>query len=195
MSAGSRWFCAFAASLLLAACTVPGPEKPVPPPAEVPPAEPAPPPAEIQPEAAPPPAEEPAPPPVAVPEPPPQVRALNFFAQLKQRPPREQRQEQERLRKAFAASRSDHDRIRLALALAVPGSTPGEEAQALELLEPVVRDPRNDYHELASLLTVLLSEQRRRGEQAAALQLKLERIKALEKEMQERSTTREPRWR
>jgi hypothetical protein len=135
----------------------------------------------------------PTPPPVAVPEPPAALRALRFFNQLKERPVREQRQEQERLRKAFAQSRSDHDRMRLALALSMPGSSLAEEAQALELLESLVRDLRSDYHELALLVSALLNEQRKRGEQAAALHTKLERIKALEKEMQERSTARELR--
>ena len=180
------------AGMLLVACTTVSVEKP--PPAVAPRPEPAPPPAVVL-EPAPPPVVAPAPPPVGIPEPPPALRALRFFTHLKERPPREQRQEQERLRKAFATSRSEHDRIRLALALTVPGSSLAEESQALELLDALVRDARSDYHELASLVSVLLAEQRRRGEQAAALQTKLERIKALEKEMQERSTARELRSR
>ena len=111
------------AGMLLVACTTVSVEKP--PPAMAPPPEPAPPPAVVL-EPAPPPVVAPAPPPVGIPEPPPALRALRFFAHLKERPPR---------------------------------------------------------------------EQRRRGEQAAALQTKLERIKALEKEMQERSTARELRSR
>jgi hypothetical protein len=157
----------------------------------MPPAEPAPaapePPAQAQ-EPEPPAVPEPAP--VAVPEPPPAARALIYFSRLKERPPQEQRQEIERLRKSLAQSRSEHDRVRLALALVAAGPAPAEESQALELLEPVVRDPRSDYHDLAALVATLLNEQRRRGEQAAALQLKLERIKALEREMQERSSAR-----
>ncbi|MPZ46189.1 MAG: hypothetical protein GEV05_22955 [Betaproteobacteria bacterium] len=175
------------ASLLLAACTTVGVEKP--PPAIAP--QPAPPVAEP----APPVEVAPTPPPVAIPEAPAALRALRFYAALKERPAREQRQEQERLRKSFAASRSDYDRIRLALAFSMPGVSAAEESQALELLEPLVRDLRSDYHELALLASTLLAEQRRRGEQAAALQRKLERIKALEKEMQERSTARELRSR
>lgn len=173
--------CASVAALaLLGACTTlveqppPAPEPEPPPPAVI----------EQAPVAAPAPARVP-------PPEPPAMRALQFFDQLKERPEREQRVEQERLRKSFAASRSDHDRIRLALALGLPGASHAEESQALELLEPLARDPRNDYHDLASLLTALLSEQRRRGEQATALQIKLERIKDLEREMQERSTARE----
>jgi hypothetical protein len=145
--------------------------------------------------------EEPEPPavtepaPAPVPEPPPAVRALVFFTRLQEHSQREQRQELERLRKSFAASRSDHDRIRLALALALTGPSHGEESQALQLLEPLIRDPRSDYHDLAALVSTLLTEQRRRGEQAAALQLKLDRIKALEREMQERSSARGSRSR
>lgn len=186
MRAAAHWRAALA-GVLLAGCTTL--EKP--PPAFEP--EPTPPAAIQPPPPAPAPKREPAR--VSPPEPPPALRALQFFDQLQERPEHEQRQEQERLRKSFASSRSDHDRIRLALALGMPGSSRAEEEQALQLLEPLVRDARNDYHDLASLLTALLSEQRRRAEQALALQIKLERIKALEREMQERATAREPRSR
>jgi hypothetical protein len=176
---------ALIAATLVAACTTAGVEKP--PPAIEPEHVPAAPAAVTEPA---PPVEVVPPPPVAAPEPPAALRALRFYTALKERPAREQRQEQERLRKSFAASRSDYDRIRLALAFSVPGSSPTEESQALELLEPLVRDLRNNYHELAVLVAALLAEQHRRGEQAASLQQKLERIKALEKEMQERSSAR-----
>jgi hypothetical protein len=175
---------ALIAVTLVAGCTTAGVEKP--PPVIAPEPAPPPPPAVTEPA----PAVEEAPPPVSVPEPPAAMRALRFFTALKERPAREQRQEQERLRKSFAASRSDYDRIRLALALSMPGSSAADETQALELLQPMVRDSRSDYHELAALVSVLLAEQRRRAEQAASLHQKLERIKALETEMQERSTTR-----
>jgi len=188
MNAPARGY-ALAASLVLAACTTVSVEDKAP---EVaPPAQSAPP-AVLEPEPSPPVVEPPAPP-VASPEPAAPVRAMHYYAQLRQKTPRDLRQEQERLRKSLAASRSDHDRVRLALAYSVPGSTTAEEAQALELLEPLVRDLRNEYHELALLLSALLTEQRRRGEQALALHHKLERIKALEKEMQERSTARDVR--
>jgi len=61
------------------------------------------------------------------------------------------------------------------------------------LLEPLVRDAANEYRSLAQLMTTLLTEQRRRGSQAMALQHKLDRINALEKEMQQRAATPEPR--
>jgi hypothetical protein len=180
--------CGLGMSLLLAAC-VSAPVTPPPAP-EPPPAPPQPPAVVDVPEDA---APVTPPPPVAVAEPPAATRALQFYSQLRGRAPREQRLEQERLRKSFAASRSEHDRVRLALTYALPGASPADELQALELLEPLVRDSRSEYHDLATLVSGLLAEQRRRGEQAAALQHKLERIKALEREMLERSTAREAR--
>ena len=186
----SRSGAAQVASALLAACAaVPVDEPPV---TEVPP--PTPPAVSMAPVVEPvvPPPAPPAPP-IALPEPPAATRALQFFSQLRQRPQRDLRHEQERLRKAFAASRSEHDRIRLALALSVPGASAAEETQALELLEPLVRDSRSEYHDLASLVAALLTEQRRRHDQALALQHKLDRIKALEREMQERSSARNSR--
>jgi hypothetical protein len=186
----SRIAAAAAASALLAACA----STPVdaPPPAEAPATPPPKPPAVSVAPIVPPPSATPAPP-MAVPEPPAAVRALLFFSQLRQRPQRDLRQEQDRLRKTFAASRSEHDRIRLALAFIVPVASAAEESQALELLEPLVRDSRSEYHDLASLLAALLTEQRRHHEQAVGLQHKLDRIKALEREMQERSSARDAR--
>lgn len=186
-----RRLTALIAAALIGACTAVGPEQkppPVPAPEPAPPAEPPAPAPEPEPPAAAEPVTVPVPAPT--PEPPPASRALVYFTRLKERPPREQRQEIERLRKSVADSRSEYDRVRLALALIAVNPSPAEESQALELLEPMVRDSRSDYHELAALVATLLTEQRRRGEQAAALQLKLERIKALEKEMQERSSAR-----
>jgi hypothetical protein len=173
------------------------PEEPPPPPA--PPA-PVPAPPRIEEPVVPEPPPEPVvriliPPAPVIAEPAPALKAMQYFAQLKQRPLREQKLEQERLRKSFAGSRSDHDRMRLALALSMPGSSLKEESQALELLEPLASDPKNEYQELASLLSALLGEQRRRGEQALQLQSKLEGIKALEKEMHERANVREGKTR
>ena len=119
------------------------------------------------------------------------VRALEYFMRVRQRSVRELRLEHDSLRKSFAGSRSDHDRVRLALLLSLPNAPFTDEAQALELLEPLTRDGVNEYQPLAQLLTMLLNEQRRRGNQANALQQKLDRIMALEKELQQRAATPE----
>lgn len=119
------------------------------------------------------------------------VRAIQYFAGTRQRPARELRTEYEAVRKSFANTRSDYDRVRLALLLSLPNAPFNDESQALELLEPLSRDAGNEYNGLAQLVTTLLAEQRRRSNQATALQQKLDRIKALEQEMQQRAATPE----
>ena len=103
--------------------------------------------------------------------------------------------EYDSLRKAFADSKSHHDRVRLVLLLSLPAAPFHDEAQALELLEPLTRDASSEYQALAQLLATLLNEQRRLNNQTLALQQKLERIKALEKELQQRAVSPESRTR
>jgi len=173
--------------VLLAGCaTTPPPEPPSAPP-------PAPP--EIAATRPYPPPVEPAPPvPITV-EPSGTAVALAYFNRARQRPARELRSEYETVRKAFAASRSEHDRMRLALLLSLPHAGFGDDNQALELLEPLVRDEGSEYHALAQLMTSLLVEQRRAVRHAAELQQKLDRIRALEQEMQQRAATPESKKR
>lgn len=123
------------------------------------------------------------------------ARALDYVNRTRQRSPRDQRIEVETARKAFAATRSEHDRIRLALLLSLPHSAYGDDNQALELLEPLARDAASEYHGLAQFLAALLNEQRRLERQSTALQQKLDRIRALEKEMQRRAATPESKKR
>lgn len=128
-------------------------------------------------------------------EPPGAVRALAYFNRSRERPARELRGEYESVRKAYAASRSEHDRMRLAMLLSLPHTGFDDETQALDLLDPLARDAGSEYQALAQLMTSLLNEQRRASRQAAALQQKLDRIRALEKEMQQRTVPPEPRKR
>ena len=168
---------------LLAGCVTP-------PPAEPPHETPEPPPEPVETRPYPPPAEPRPPVPIAV-EPPGTLRALAYVDRVRQRPARELRGEYEALRKTFAASRSEHDRVRLALLLSLPHTAFGDDSQALELLEPLARDTGSEYHALAQFVTTLLVEQRRTARHAAGLQQKLDRIRALEKEMQQRAATPE----
>lgn len=174
-------------SALLAGCvTSPSVEPPPEPPASEPYA--------VETRPYPPPAEPRPPVPIAV-EPAGPVRALDYVNRVRQRTARELRGEYEALRKAFAASRSEHDRIRLALLLSLPHTGFGDDNQALELLEPLAREAGSEYHALAQLVTSLLMEQRRAARHAAGLQQKLDRIRALEKEMQQRAATPESKKR
>jgi hypothetical protein len=150
---------------------------------------------------------EPAPPPVAQPKPPsPQVLRmieldglLTDFERLRRLNPGELSREQDSARQAFNQTRSDAARIRYAMALAVPGAT-GAETGALELLDPLVKNPAVPLHGLAFLLAAYIQEQRRLASQVQglqqnmqglqqnvqALQQKLDALRTLERSLSER---------
>ena len=161
---------------VLAGCT--SVEPPSPPPLQV----------EPVPEAAPPPARRP-----------PAARAgdveslLAEFPRLRRLNAAELMREQEAARQAFSQSRSDAARVRLALTLALPGSVSNEEVRALEILDPVVRNPGSALNGLAMLLAGYIQEQRRLGGQlqglqqnVQGLQQKLEALRSLERSLSER---------
>ena len=149
----------------------------------------------------------PAPPPVVEPKPPsPQVirmieldGLLTDFERLRRLSPAELAREQDSARQAFNQTRSDAARIRYAMALAVPGAT-GAETGALELLEPLAKNPAVPLHGLAFLLSAYIQEQRRLGSQVQglqqnmqglqqnvqALQQKLDALRSLERSLTER---------
>jgi hypothetical protein len=151
--------------------------------------------------------EKPAPPPVAEPKPPsPQVLRmieldglLSDFERLRRLSPAELAREQESTRHAFNQTRSDAARVRYAMALAVPGAT-GAESGALELLDPLVKNPAVPLHGLAFLLASYIQEQRRLASQVQglqqnmqglqqnvqALQQKLDALRSLERSLTER---------
>jgi phage shock protein A len=56
------------------------------------------------------------------------------------------------------------------MALAVPGSPPGEELRALELLDPVVKNQSAALHGIAFLMVAYIQEQRRLFAQVQGLQ-------------------------
>jgi hypothetical protein len=185
---------AIAAALLaaLAACAV----------FEEPPKEPARPPEPVV-------AREPPPLPVAEPKPPsPQVLRmieldglLSDFERLRRLNAGELTREQESARHAFNQTRSDAARIRYAMALALPGGG-GAEGGALELLDPLVKNPAVPLHGLAFLLSAYIQEQRRLASQlqglqqnmqglqqnVQALQQKLDALRSLERSLTERES-------
>ncbi|HEY0337772.1 MAG TPA: hypothetical protein VGC70_10580 [Burkholderiales bacterium] len=75
--------------------------------------------------------------------------------------------EQDAARQAFAQTRSDAARVQLAMSLTVPG-TPSTEA--VEVLEPLVKNPAAPLHGLAFLLSAHIQEQRRLLAQLQGLQ-------------------------
>jgi hypothetical protein len=78
--------------------------------------------------------------------------------------------EQEAARQAFTQTRSDAARLQLAMALSAPGSGAVDETRALELLEPLAKNPLAPLHGLAFVLSAHIQEQRRLVAQLQTLQ-------------------------
>ena len=152
-------------------------------------------------------APEPPPPP---PPPPPSPQALrlieldgllNEFERLRRLPPGDLPREQDSARQAFNQLRTDNARVRYAMSLAVPGGA-GNEAAAMELLEPLVKNASVPLHGIAFLLSAYIHEQRRLASQlqglqqnvqglqqnVQALQQKLDALRTHERSLTERET-------
>lgn len=115
------------------------------------------------------------------------------FQRLRRLSGNELAREQDAARQGFNQSRSDAARVRLAMTLALPGSPANEESRALELLDPLVRNPGSALYGLALLMASYIQEQRRLGGQVQALQQnmhgmqqKLDALKSLERSLSER---------
>jgi hypothetical protein len=86
------------------------------------------------------------------------------------------------VRKLYTRVRTDVIRMRLAILLSVPAAGPGDEARAMELLDPLVKSADAGLRALATLLSSQIQEQRR----AQGLQQKLDALMSLDKSMIER---------
>jgi len=114
------------------------------------------------------------------------ARLLNYFQRIRKAPGAELGRENESARVAFARSRSDFDRLRLAMTLSLPNTAVNDDARALELLDPVVKNQSAPLHGLASLLSVFVQEQRRLGQSVQGMQQKLDALKSMERSLIER---------
>ena len=110
-------------------------------------------------------------------------KALAYHVRARKLAGPELAREQEVARRALARARNDGNRMRYALVLAVPGAPAQDEARALELLEPVVRNGESALHGLALLVTAFLQEQRRLDGSLQNLQQKLDALLTLERNM------------
>jgi hypothetical protein len=104
---------------------------------------------------------------VAEPEPPSSETLLGEFERFRRLSTADLAREQDAARQAFTQTRSDAARVQLAMSLTVPG-TPSTEA--VELLEPLVKNPAAPLHGLAFLLSSHIQEQRRLVGQLQGLQ-------------------------
>ena len=123
---------------------------------------------------------------------------LIYFEHMKKLSANELVKEHESARQAFARSKSDMSRLRLALLLSFPSAPFREDAKALELIEPMVKDARGQYTPLrgfAYVLSAFIVEQKRLGSHVQNLQEKLDALKSLEKSLNERQRGESPRSR
>jgi hypothetical protein len=126
------------------------------------------------------------------------------FARLRRLSGAELAREQEAARNAFNQTRSDSARVRLAMTLAISGVPGSDDAQALALLDPLVKTPGASLHALAFLLAAHIQDQRRLTAQLSGLQQnvqglqqnvqglqqKLDAIKSLERSLSGREAAR-----
>ena len=111
---------------------------------------------------------------------------LAYFQYVRKLQAVELGREHEAARQAFLAARSDFNRVRLALLLSLPGTALSDEPRALDLLDPVARNPGGQLHGLAVLLAANLQERKRLDANTQGLQQKLDALRLLERSMIER---------
>lgn len=111
---------------------------------------------------------------------------LLYFQYIKELPGTELGKEHDHVRQAYAKARSEINRVRLAMVLSQPNTPFNDGPRALELLEPVAKNPRASLHGLAFLLSAYLQEQKRLDGNLLGLQNKLDALKSLERSLSER---------
>lgn len=111
---------------------------------------------------------------------------LGYFQYVRKLVPSDLGKEHDAARQALQSARSDFNRVRLAMLLSLPGTAIADEPRALELLEPVAKNPSGELCGLASLLAANLQERRRLDASAQGLQQKLDALRSLERNMIER---------
>ena len=107
---------------------------------------------------------------------------LAYFDHVRKLSAADYAKEADLVRKLYAKVRTDVVRMRLAILLIAPAAGPGDEARAVELLDPLVKSADAGLRALATLLTAQIQEQRR----AQGLQQKLDALMSLDKSMIER---------
>mgnify|MGYP001574450638 CR=1 FL=1 len=133
-----------------------------------------------------------------------QVTALIAYAQtVAGLPSEEQRRELAAANQAYARDRSPYARLKLALLLTTPGTGFGDDARAAGLLESMVGTPPvaqpasqagaasvNPLRQFAALLYAQINERLREQRRAAQLKEQLDALKAVERNIIERSQGR-----
>ena len=111
---------------------------------------------------------------------------LLYYQHIRKLPGPELGREHDAARQALSRSRSDFNRVRFAMMLSLSSTSFNDEARALELLDPVSKNPGGQLGGLAYLLISQLQERRRLDANAQGLQQKLDALRSLERSLIER---------
>ena len=107
---------------------------------------------------------------------------LTYVDHVRKLPAAEFAKELDTVRKLYARARTEMIRMRYAILLSAPAAGIGEDARAMELLDPLLKSADAGVRALATLLSAQIQEQRR----AQGLQQKLDALMSLDKSMIER---------
>lgn len=113
-------------------------------------------------------------------------RLLRYYQHAKKLAGAELGKEHETARQAYARTRSDFNGMRFAMMLSLPGAPFGDEARALEVLDPIAKNPYGRLSGLAQLMISQLQERKRLDMNAQGLQQKLDALRSLERNLIER---------
>jgi hypothetical protein len=111
---------------------------------------------------------------------------LLYYQHIRKLPGPELGREHDAARQALSRSRSDFNRVRFAMVISLSNTTFNDEARALELLDPVSKNPGGQLNGLAYLLISQLQERKRLDANAQGLQQKLDALRLLERSLIER---------
>jgi len=118
---------------------------------------------------------------------------LRYFQQIKKLSSPDLVKAHEEARRSYTAKPSEYNRMRLAMLLSLPNTSFRNEAHALELLDPTIRNHTEGLYGLAFLLTSYIQERRKLDgniqslqQNVQDLQHKLDALKSLERSMSQR---------
>jgi hypothetical protein len=129
-------------------------------------------------------------------------RLLSYFEHIRKLPAGEFVRESDSARNAFNRTRSDFERARYAMVLSVPNTPVNDDPRALDLLDPLVKNPASNLHGLALLVSAHVQERRRLEsgmqnlqQNVQGLQQKLDALMSLERSLMNREQPPPPRKR
>ena len=107
---------------------------------------------------------------------------LMYFEYVRKLSAGELAKEHDAVRQLVANANSNFVRVRYAMLLSVPGTAFSDDARALEVIDPLLKNADTGLHNIAFMLSAHIQEQRR----SQGLQQKLDALKSLDKTLIER---------